>query len=335
MCGGLNTPCRCPGARARKQDGRRAQGKAMQGGRWQTGKWCAGAWGGGRAEWGRMGQQVLGALGLQHAVCPAISHEQRPLLCVVSLRASRWRLPHLTRPRARQVVGAVGFNRKRLAIPDDVAPDLAQLIRSCWEEQPGARPSFKAILGCVRVWVRAWVCLVTRWFVCARAHVCVCARARVCVCVCARAACPGEDARAYVCMQACMHACMCVPVCAACSTAPHPPSCRIRPHAALMPHPHPPSCRVGGVLGGPCGCGGFAGFCGLRSQAPAAVPHESSRVLYLLAAPRSRGACVLNHAGCPLCGTRRALAAMEPRGLVPSASCIAEYAAEHHMQKPL
>eukprot|EP00983_Pelagomonas_calceolata_P072286 1151649-Pelagomonas_calceolata.AAC.6 len=47
-----------------------------------------------------------------------------------------------------QVVGAVGFNKKRLLIPDDLAPELTQLIQACWEEQPSLRPSFKSILGC-------------------------------------------------------------------------------------------------------------------------------------------------------------------------------------------
>lgn len=32
-----------------------------------------------------------------------------------------------------QVVGAVGFQNKRLEIPEDVNPVVAQIIRDCWQ----------------------------------------------------------------------------------------------------------------------------------------------------------------------------------------------------------
>jgi hypothetical protein len=82
-----------------------------------------------------------------------------------------------------QVVGAVGFNHKRLGLPEDLPPDLAKLILSCWEEQPSLRPSFKNILRCAHMCVCAYV----RAHRCP--HMCVCAyvRAHKCAhrCVCA------------------------------------------------------------------------------------------------------------------------------------------------------
>lgn len=32
-----------------------------------------------------------------------------------------------------QVVGAVGFQHRRLDIPDDIDPKVADIIRQCWE----------------------------------------------------------------------------------------------------------------------------------------------------------------------------------------------------------
>ena len=34
-----------------------------------------------------------------------------------------------------QVVGAVGFQNKRLEIPDEVDPAVAQIINDCWQTQ--------------------------------------------------------------------------------------------------------------------------------------------------------------------------------------------------------
>lgn len=45
-----------------------------------------------------------------------------------------------------QVVGAVGYNRQRLPIPDDVQPEIAALLKDCWSEEPQHRPSFSEII---------------------------------------------------------------------------------------------------------------------------------------------------------------------------------------------
>ncbi|KAG7943359.1 hypothetical protein I3843_15G034200 [Carya illinoinensis] len=41
-----------------------------------------------------------------------------------------------------QVVGAVGFQNRRLEIQDDVDPAVAQIIHDCWQTDPQLRPSF-------------------------------------------------------------------------------------------------------------------------------------------------------------------------------------------------
>lgn len=45
-----------------------------------------------------------------------------------------------------QVVGAVGFQHRRLQIPKDLNPKIAALIESCWANDPRQRPAFKAIM---------------------------------------------------------------------------------------------------------------------------------------------------------------------------------------------
>ncbi|GLJ32017.1 hypothetical protein SUGI_0644780 [Cryptomeria japonica] len=35
-----------------------------------------------------------------------------------------------------QVVGAVGFQNRRLAIPPDMLPEIASLIEACWANDP-------------------------------------------------------------------------------------------------------------------------------------------------------------------------------------------------------
>lgn len=45
-----------------------------------------------------------------------------------------------------QVVGAVAFQNRRLAIPADTPPLLASLMESCWADDPAQRPSFKSIV---------------------------------------------------------------------------------------------------------------------------------------------------------------------------------------------
>ncbi|KAK7377048.1 hypothetical protein VNO80_02468 [Phaseolus coccineus] len=46
-----------------------------------------------------------------------------------------------------QVVGAVGFQNKRLEIPEDVNPAVAQIIRDCWQTEPHLRPSFSQLMS--------------------------------------------------------------------------------------------------------------------------------------------------------------------------------------------
>ncbi|EEF49716.1 map3k delta-1 protein kinase, putative [Ricinus communis] len=41
-----------------------------------------------------------------------------------------------------QVVGAVGFQNRRLEIPKDIDPKVAMIIWQCWQSDPNARPSF-------------------------------------------------------------------------------------------------------------------------------------------------------------------------------------------------
>ncbi|XP_027181432.1 probable serine/threonine-protein kinase SIS8 [Coffea eugenioides] len=45
-----------------------------------------------------------------------------------------------------QVVGAVGFQGRRLTIPDRVDPVVAEIISNCWDSNQNARPSFKEII---------------------------------------------------------------------------------------------------------------------------------------------------------------------------------------------
>lgn len=41
-----------------------------------------------------------------------------------------------------QVVGAVGFQNKRLEIPKELDPIVARIIWECWQTDPNLRPSF-------------------------------------------------------------------------------------------------------------------------------------------------------------------------------------------------
>ncbi|MCO5591665.1 hypothetical protein L7F22_045656 [Adiantum nelumboides] len=45
-----------------------------------------------------------------------------------------------------QVVGAVGFQHRRLLVSKDINPDIAALIESCWANDPRQRPSFASIM---------------------------------------------------------------------------------------------------------------------------------------------------------------------------------------------
>ncbi|KAJ0031865.1 hypothetical protein Pint_12952 [Pistacia integerrima] len=49
-----------------------------------------------------------------------------------------------------QVVGAVGFQNRRLEIPEDVDPVVAQIICDCWQTEPHLRPSFSELMARLR-----------------------------------------------------------------------------------------------------------------------------------------------------------------------------------------
>ncbi|XP_044471861.1 serine/threonine-protein kinase EDR1 isoform X3 [Mangifera indica] len=49
-----------------------------------------------------------------------------------------------------QVVGAVGFQNRRLEIPEDVDPVVAQIICDCWQTEPHLRPSFADLMSRLR-----------------------------------------------------------------------------------------------------------------------------------------------------------------------------------------
>ncbi|XWS70255.1 hypothetical protein CRYUN_Cryun03dG0032900 [Craigia yunnanensis] len=49
-----------------------------------------------------------------------------------------------------QVVGAVGFQNRRLEIPEDVDPIVAQIIHECWQTEPHLRPSFTQLMSRLR-----------------------------------------------------------------------------------------------------------------------------------------------------------------------------------------
>ncbi|KAK1371905.1 putative serine/threonine-protein kinase SIS8 [Heracleum sosnowskyi] len=49
-----------------------------------------------------------------------------------------------------QVVGAVGFQHRRLEIPDDIDPAIADIICKCWQTDPKLRPSFSEIMAALK-----------------------------------------------------------------------------------------------------------------------------------------------------------------------------------------
>lgn len=49
-----------------------------------------------------------------------------------------------------QVVGAVAFQNRRLAIPPNISPVLASLMESCWADDPGQRPSFASMVDTIK-----------------------------------------------------------------------------------------------------------------------------------------------------------------------------------------
>ncbi|KAG1330120.1 serine/threonine-protein kinase EDR1 [Cocos nucifera] len=70
---------------------------------------------------------------------------------VYSFGVILWELATLRMPwsgmNPMQVVGAVGFQNRRLDIPKEVDPVLAQIISDCWESEPSERPSFAQLMS--------------------------------------------------------------------------------------------------------------------------------------------------------------------------------------------
>ncbi|VFQ60438.1 unnamed protein product [Cuscuta campestris] len=49
-----------------------------------------------------------------------------------------------------QVVGAVGFQNRRLEIPKELDPLVARIIWECWQMDPNLRPSFAELTVALR-----------------------------------------------------------------------------------------------------------------------------------------------------------------------------------------
>ncbi|XVE95172.1 hypothetical protein REPUB_Repub02eG0073200 [Reevesia pubescens] len=49
-----------------------------------------------------------------------------------------------------EVVGAVAFQNRRLAIPPNTSPKLASLMESCWDDDPAQRPSFANVVEALK-----------------------------------------------------------------------------------------------------------------------------------------------------------------------------------------
>uniref|UniRef100_A0A2N9I0Y1 Protein kinase domain-containing protein n=1 Tax=Fagus sylvatica TaxID=28930 RepID=A0A2N9I0Y1_FAGSY len=69
---------------------------------------------------------------------------------VYSFGVILWELVTLTKPwsgmNPMQVVGAVGFQNRRLDIPKEVDPLVASIIQECWQTDPNLRPSFAQLI---------------------------------------------------------------------------------------------------------------------------------------------------------------------------------------------
>ncbi|CAA0829687.1 Serine/threonine-protein kinase CTR1 [Striga hermonthica] len=78
---------------------------------------------------------------------------------VYSFGVILWELATLQQPwgnlNAEQVVAAVGFKGKRLEIPQDMNPQIAAIIVSCWANEPWKRPSFSSIMESLRPFVKS------------------------------------------------------------------------------------------------------------------------------------------------------------------------------------
>ncbi|CAI7861993.1 unnamed protein product, partial [Closterium sp. NIES-54] len=79
---------------------------------------------------------------------------------VYSFGVVLWELSTMQRPwrglNAMQVVGAVGFQQRRLDIPASVDPAVSEIIRACWAEKPSERPSFSQIVHELKALHKRW-----------------------------------------------------------------------------------------------------------------------------------------------------------------------------------
>ncbi|CAN6478648.1 unnamed protein product [Victoria cruziana] len=73
---------------------------------------------------------------------------------VYSFGVILWEITTLRQPWAgmnpMQVVGAVGFQNRRLEIPESVDLSIAEIITKCWESDPKLRPSFAEIMEALK-----------------------------------------------------------------------------------------------------------------------------------------------------------------------------------------
>ncbi|GMH31600.1 hypothetical protein Nepgr_033444 [Nepenthes gracilis] len=73
---------------------------------------------------------------------------------VYSFGVILWELCTLQQPwegmNPMQVVGAVGYQHRRLDIPEDVDPSIADIIRKCCQTNPKLRPTFSEIMAALK-----------------------------------------------------------------------------------------------------------------------------------------------------------------------------------------
>ncbi|KAG2667590.1 hypothetical protein I3843_15G119500 [Carya illinoinensis] len=73
---------------------------------------------------------------------------------VYSFGVILWELSTLQQPwggmNPMQVVGAVGFQHRRLDIPNDMDPTIADIIQKCWQTDPKLRPTFAEIMAALK-----------------------------------------------------------------------------------------------------------------------------------------------------------------------------------------